>query len=81
MRDRQVLLAVEVEEGTTARQAIERSGILRQFPRIDLARAMIGVFGKSVALETRLRDGDRVEIYRALTVDPKQARRERARRS
>jgi putative ubiquitin-RnfH superfamily antitoxin RatB of RatAB toxin-antitoxin module len=81
LRERQVLLALEVEEGTSARQAIERSGVLRQFPQIDLARDGIGVFGKVVPLDTPLRDGDRVEIYRPLLADPKQARRERAQRS
>ena len=81
LRERQVLLALEVEEGTSAKQAIERSGILRQFPQIDLARDGIGVFGKAVPLDTPLRDGDRVEIYRPLLADPKQARRERAQRS
>jgi putative ubiquitin-RnfH superfamily antitoxin RatB of RatAB toxin-antitoxin module len=79
--ERQVLLELEVEEGTSARQAIERSGILRQFPQIDLARDGIGVFGKVVPLDAPLRDGDRVEIYRPLLADPKQARRERAQRS
>lgn len=81
LRERQVLLALEVEEGTSAKQAIEHSGILRQFPQIDLARDGIGVFGKVVPLDTPLRDGDRVEIYRPLLADPKQARRERAQRS
>lgn len=80
LRDRQVLLTLEVEEGTTARQAVERSGVLQRFPEIDLARAGLGIFGRVVAPDTRLRDGDRVEIYRSLIADPKDARRTRAAR-
>jgi putative ubiquitin-RnfH superfamily antitoxin RatB of RatAB toxin-antitoxin module len=80
LRDRQVLLTLEVEEATTARQAVERSGILQRFPEIDLARADLGIFGRVVSPDTPLRDGDRVEIYRPLIADPKQARRTRATR-
>lgn len=81
LSERQVLLALEVEEGSTVRQAIERSSIVLQFPDIDLARGRVGVFGKIVPLDTPLQDGDRVEIYRPLIADPKQARRERAQRA
>ena len=80
MPERQVLIALEVEEGTTALQAIERSGIIREFPQADPAHG-VGVFGKQVAPDTVLRDGDRVEIYRPLIADPKEARRTRARLS
>lgn len=68
---RQIWLNVEVPEGATLREAIERSGILTQCPEIDLDRQKVGVFGKVSALETRLEDGDRVEIYRPLVADPK----------
>ena len=78
LREEQVLLELEVTDGTTARQAIERSGILQRFPEIDLARAGLGIFGRVVAPDTPLRDGDRIEIYRPLIADPKQARRTRA---
>jgi len=81
LRDRQVLLAFEVEGGTTARQAVERSGILQRFAEIDLARAGMGIFGRVVSPDTPLQDGDRVEIYRSLIADPKDARRTRAGRS
>jgi uncharacterized protein len=67
-----------VEEGTTALQAIERSGILEHFPQANPRGDGVGVFGKLVTPDTRLRDGDRVEIYRPLIADPKEARRERA---
>lgn len=80
LREEQALLELEMAEGTTVRQAVERSGILQRFPEIDLARAGLGIFGKVVSPDTPLRDGDRVEIYRLLIADPKQARRTRARR-
>jgi putative ubiquitin-RnfH superfamily antitoxin RatB of RatAB toxin-antitoxin module len=80
LREEQVLLVLEVEEGATVRQVIERSGLLLQFPDINLARGRAGVFGKIVPLDTPVRDGDRVEIYRPLIADPKQARRERAKK-
>ena len=78
MREEQVLVALDVEEGTTARQAVEQSGVLRRFPEVDLARTSIGIFGRVTTPDTLLRDGDRVEIYRALLADPKDARRARA---
>ncbi len=81
LRDRQVLLTLEVKAGTTARQAVECSGILQFFPEIDLARAGLGIFGRAVSPNTPLGDGDRVEIYRLLVADPKQARQARARHS
>ena len=81
LRDRQVLLTLEVEEGTTARLAVERSGIPQTFPELDLARASLGVFGRVVLPAHMLRDGDRVEIYRPLIANPKQKRRARAPRT
>lgn len=77
-RDEQVLIVLEVEEGTTARQAVERSGIRQRFPEIDLARMSVGIFGRVTGLGTRLADGDRVEIYRPLLVDPKEVRRKKS---
>jgi len=78
--DRQALIALRVEMGTTIAQAIERSGVLRQFPEIDLAHNKVGVFGKLADLNTPLRAGDRVEIYRVLIADAKALRRQRAER-
>src|SRR5688572_26560528 len=75
----QVLVEMEVQEGTTVWQAIERSGILQRFPEIDPVRTPIGVFGRVTAHDTGLKDGDRVEIYRPLLADPKEGRRKRAR--
>jgi len=77
-RDEQVILPVRAAPGITARQAIERSGILRRFPEIDLAGGDVGVFGKLVKLDQELQAGDRVEIYRPLIADPKEQRKRRA---
>ncbi|MGE5028090.1 MAG: RnfH family protein, partial [Betaproteobacteria bacterium] len=71
----QVWLTVEVPDGATIGDAIERSGILRQFPEIDLEQQKVGIFGKLAKLDAALADGDRVEIYRPITCDPKTVRR------
>lgn len=76
--DEQALLTVEVDMPLTAQQVIERSGILERFPEIDLASNKIGIFGKAAKLDAMLADGDRVEIYRPLIADPKEARKKRA---
>ena len=65
-----VWLQVEVPDGCSLREAIEASGILDKFPELHLDDAAVGIFGKRSKLEARLRDGDRVEIYRPITVDP-----------
>lgn len=75
---RQIILPVKVTTGTTAAQAVEASGVLQKFPEIDLAKNKLGIFGKLVKMDTLLREHDRVEIYRPLIADPKQARRQRA---
>jgi putative ubiquitin-RnfH superfamily antitoxin RatB of RatAB toxin-antitoxin module len=64
-------------------EAAERSGIARLFEGLDLASAKMGIFGKVVADPRThvLADGDRVEIYRPLTADPKEARKARARKA
>lgn len=66
----QIWLNIEVPEGATAREAIERSGILKQFPHIDLEAQKVGIFGRLVKPDAALRAGDRVEIYRPITCDP-----------
>lgn len=66
----QIWLNIEVPEESRVNEAIERSGILKMFPTIDLAAQKVGVFGKIVKLESALRPGDRVEIYRPITCDP-----------
>ena len=74
----QILRQLHVPAGTTAKQAVELSGIGAIFPEIDLSQNKLGIFGKLVKPETILRDRDRVEIYRPLSVDPKEGRRRRA---
>ncbi len=76
--DVQVLVPLEVEEGTTLRDAIQRSGVLERFPEIDLDKAKVGIFGKLSKLDAQLRARDRVEIYRPLIADPKEIRKQRA---
>ncbi len=76
----QVIVSLEIEEGSTAETAIRQSGLLRRFPEIDLKKNKVGIFGKVCKLEQTLREGDRVEIYRPLIADPKEARRARAAR-
>lgn len=78
--ERQVLLALSVAPGTTLEQAIRASGILVQFPQIDLASNKVGVYGKLCKLNDTLHAGDRVEIYRPLIADPKEVRKKRAAR-
>jgi uncharacterized protein len=68
-------LKLEVPDGSTVREAIDRSGLLPQFPEIDLATQEVGIFGKVVKLNAPLRDGDRVEIYRPITADPETVER------
>ncbi|MCH8846904.1 MAG: RnfH family protein [Proteobacteria bacterium] len=72
------LIPLIVEDGTTIQQAIVTSGILDQCTAIDLETNEVGIFSKIVALDTLVRAGDRIEIYRPLILDPKQARRLRA---
>lgn len=66
----QIWLNIEVPDTATVREAIERSGILRQFPHIDLESQKVGIFGRLVRPDAALRAGDRVEIYRPITCDP-----------
>jgi len=78
--DEQLPMRLELPAGASVRQAIESSGVLRKYPQIDLATAKLGIFTRPCKLDDPLRDGDRVEIYRPLLIDPKDARRQRAKR-
>ena len=78
LEKKQTLLELEVDEGTTLKQAVELSGIIDTYPQIDLTKDKTGIFGKIAKLDTVLREKDRVEIYRPLIADPKQVRKERA---
>ena len=76
--EKQVQIELSVEESCTVELAIKRSKIREQFPEIKLAGIAVGIFSQRVKLDSNLQDGDRVEIYRPLTIDPKDARRLRA---
>ena len=66
----QIWLSIEVPDDSTVKDVIEQSGILRQFPHVDLSVQKVGVFGRMVKLDATLRPGDRVEIYRDIVCDP-----------
>lgn len=70
-------ISLRLAPETTVLQALHASGLLQRFPSMDQSTTVIGVWGRKVALNQALRDKDRIEIYRPLTVDPKVARRER----
>jgi len=76
--EKQVILAVNVELGTTIGGAIVQSGIMLEFPELDVEHSQVGIFGKLAPMTAVLSDGDRVEIYRPLIADPKEVRRKRA---
>ena len=73
------LLELSLPAGATVDDALRASGLLVRHPAIQLSDQKIGIWGKTATLETLLRDGDRVELYRPLQVDPKEARRVRYR--
>jgi putative ubiquitin-RnfH superfamily antitoxin RatB of RatAB toxin-antitoxin module len=79
-RERQKLVALEVEPGCTVGAAIDRSGLTEEFPDLVVDPDAVGIFGRKVPLDYVLQAGDRVEIYRPLIADPKEARRQRARK-
>jgi putative ubiquitin-RnfH superfamily antitoxin RatB of RatAB toxin-antitoxin module len=77
----QFLQALTLPEGATIAAALAASELSRRFPALDLALAKLGVFSRPATPATRLRDGDRVEVYRPLLANPKAVRRERAERN
>ena len=80
--DRQEIVPVKVPEGTTALEAVKLSGIVAIFPEIEPDGIDMGIFGKVIKdpASHELREGDRVELYRPLKIDPKQARLNRAKK-
>ena len=83
--DRQIIIALEIEEGKSVIEALRLSGIAQEFQEIDPDHCDLGIFGKHLdgkQNETRekyiLKEGDRIEIYRPLLLDPKAARLKRA---
>ena len=77
--DRQFLRRIALPAGATVADAIAASRLETTFA-IDVSNLAVGIWSKTVARDTPLTDGDRVEIYRPLTADPKEARRRRANR-
>jgi putative ubiquitin-RnfH superfamily antitoxin RatB of RatAB toxin-antitoxin module len=76
--EKQLIKTLEVPLGTTAQQAVGASGIAQAFDGLIPEDSQLGIFGKVVANNQILREGDRIEIYRSLIADPKVVRKERA---
>ncbi len=76
--DRQLWMRLEVPDGSDVEKIIELSGILQQYPEIDLTTQKVGIFGKLAKLNTEVNEGERVEIYRKITADPKLVERRQA---
>ena len=72
---------VRLPQGATVAETLERSGIAACHPEANLGRCPVGIFGKRVDRQSVVADGDRIELYRPLIADPKEARRKRAKRS
>lgn len=79
--EKQVIKQLKTDEGCTVGDAILQSGILAEFLEIDLTTAKVGVFSERASLDDTLKPNDRVEIYRPLQIDPKQARLLRAKKA
>jgi putative ubiquitin-RnfH superfamily antitoxin RatB of RatAB toxin-antitoxin module len=75
---RQALRELILAEGSTVADAVRASGLLEEFPEIDLSLNRVGIYGRLAPLDAPLRDRDRVEILRPLRFDPKELRRARA---
>ncbi|MCO7190372.1 MULTISPECIES: RnfH family protein [unclassified Pseudoalteromonas] len=76
--DKATTLSVDVAEGTSVEQVVLQSGILERCPEIDPTNLSLGIWNRTVKLNHVVRAGDRVEVYRPLIADPKEARRRRA---
>ena len=76
--ERQKIIELEVEKGTSVFDAARQSKISQFFPEIELEQEDLGVFGKKVPADYELVEGDRIEVYRPLIADPKEIRRQRA---
>ncbi len=75
---RQAIVHVAVPAGTTLIEAVKQSDIVELFPELDIDNADMGIWSKPQSKDTVLKAGQRIEIYRPLLTDPKQARRKRA---
>jgi hypothetical protein len=70
-------MRLEVPDNSTIEETINLSGVLKLYPEINLSSQKVGIFGKIAALDTAVKDGDRVEIYRQITADPQMVQRRR----
>lgn len=75
---RQFEKTLVLKKGETVRDVIMRSGVIDQFPEIDLSINKTGIYSRLCFLDEKPHPGDRIEIYRPLKIDPKAARRRRA---
>lgn len=73
-------MSLQVPEGATVEDVIDQSGLSKSHPELFPVTGSIGIFGRLCNEDALVRDGDRIEIYRPLRADPKEARRNRARR-
>ncbi len=73
--EQQVWMKLDVPESIRVEEAIQKSGILKRFPEIDLSKQKVGIFGKLVKLDSEVKEGDRIEIYRPITADLKTVKR------
>lgn len=73
--DRQLWMRLEVPDNSTIEQTIQLSGVLKRYTEIDLDKQKVGIFGKISKLDAIVQEGDRVEIYRQITADPKMVQR------
>ena len=78
LRHKQTLLNIEVDDNASVEDAIQQSNILKKYPEINLKKNKVGIFGKITSLDVKLREKDRVQIYRPLIADPKEVRKQRA---
>lgn len=76
--DQQSLLEIEVPEGVVISEVVKQSKILDDYPELELDKLEVGIFGKFAKLNQKVRDRDRIEIYRPLIADPKEVRKRRA---
>lgn len=76
--DKQMIIVTDVDENSTIEDAISISGIVEYFPEIKRQKLKVGTFGKQKKLTDLVQSGDRIEIYRELQIDPKEARRKKA---
>lgn len=75
----QDVVSITINAGATVGDAIDCSGLLATYD-LDLTALAFGIFGRRCSLDTAVKPGDRIELYRPLEIDPKEARRQRAHR-